>query len=182
MIRRSLSPVRFLPAARRFLLAVAALVLVPGLLSPVEAQEPPSGFSAAEAPTPDEREVLEVVDRLFDGMRARDGQVVASAFHPDAQMAVAVDEGAAPATPPVQSARGFIESVGAGGPSFHEPYFDPEVRIDGNLAHVWTFFQFYAGDEFSHCGYNSFQLVRTDRGWEIIFVGYTRRTEDCRRG
>ncbi len=182
MIRRSLSPVPALPVVGRILLAFAALVMVPGLFSSLQAQDAPTGFSAAEAATPEEREVLEVVDRLFDGMRARDGEVVASTFHPDAQMAVAVEEGAEPATPPVQGARGFIESVGAGGPSFHEPYFDPEVRIDGNLAHVWTFFQFYAGDEFSHCGYNSFQLVRTERGWEILFVGYTRRTDDCRRG
>jgi len=182
MTCRSLPRSPSLPAAGGILLTAAALLLVPGPFSALQAQAPPTGFSAAEAATPEEREVLEVVDRLFDGMRARDGEVVASAFHPDAQMAVAVDEDAEAATPPVQSARGFIESVGAGGPSFHEPYFDPEVRIDGNLAHVWTFFQFYAGDEFSHCGYNSFQLVRTERGWEIIFIGYTRRTEDCRRG
>ena len=33
-----------------------------------------------------------------------------------------------------------------------ERMFDPEVRVSGDLAMVWTAYDFYVGDEFSHCG------------------------------
>ena len=38
------------------------------------------------------------------------------------------------------------------------------VQIDGSLASVWTPYKFYYKGKFSHCGANSFQLVRTDTG------------------
>jgi len=171
--------VRALPGV---LMMLPALVL--GLVSPPEAraQQPAAGVSAADAASPAEAQVLAVLDRLFDGMRARDGDVVASAFHPQAALAVAPEGGPPEAPPQVTPAADFIASVGAGGPPFHEPYFAPEVRIDGNLAHVWTFFRFYAGDRFSHCGTNSFQLLRTVEGWSIVFAAYSRQTVDCPEG
>lgn len=161
------------------LVALALTPLFPP--APLGAQQA-AGVSAADAATAEEAEILAVLDRLFEGMRARDGAAVASAFHPQAALAVA-PEGAPPGTPPaVTPASEFAASVGAGGPPFHEPYFAPEVRIDGNLAHVWTFFRFYAGDQFSHCGTNSFQLLRWAEGWSIVFAAYSRQTVDCPEG
>jgi uncharacterized protein (TIGR02246 family) len=127
----------------------------------------------------DEAAVLEVVNRLFDGMRARDGAMVASVFHPDARL---VTTGAGPDGAPrvqVQAIDGFVTAVGGEGDPWNEPLFHTEVRVDGNLAHVWTFYRFYAGDRFSHCGYNAILLVRGNEGWRIIHLADTRRTDDC---
>ena len=38
------------------------------------------------------------------------------------------------------------------------------VKTDGPLAIAWTPYSFYYQEKFSHCGVNSFQLVRTDAG------------------
>lgn len=129
----------------------------------------------------DEAAVMEVVERLFDGMRARDGEMVAGVFHAEARLIStgAADDGSP--TVRVSPMDGFVSAVGQGGEPWNEPLFDTEVRIDGNLAHVWTFYHFFAGDRFSHCGYDSIQLVRTGDGWRIISLADTRRTEDCRR-
>lgn len=144
--------------------------------------DPPRGASAADADRPEAAEVLAVVDRLFDGMRARSAPMLEEVFHPEARMVVAPPAGAEPGPVSIQGVEGFIRSVGAGGPPFHEPYFAPEVRIDGNLAHVWTFYHFYPGDEFSHCGIDSIELLRGSDGWEITFIAYTRKTEGCGEG
>jgi len=154
-------------------LSVAALLIA----APAAEAQLPQGVSAADAATPQEAEVLAVVDRLFDAMRARDADMLQGVFHPDARMLVAPREGEAPTPASMQPVDGFIESIGAEGPPIHEPYFDPEVRIDGHLAHVWTFYHLYQGEEFSHCGYDSFELVRTLEGWRIVFIAYTVRTE-----
>lgn len=139
----------------------------------------PAGDSAADAATPEEAEVLAVLDRLFHGMRMRDASILEELFHPDARMLVAPPGGEDPVFVPVRTVEGFIASVGAGGEPLHEPYFNPEVRIDGHLANVWTFYHLYRGDTFGHCGHDAFELVRTPEGWKFVFLAYTVRTEGC---
>jgi hypothetical protein len=54
------------------------------------------------------------------------------------------------------------------------------VKIDGALASVWTPYKFYLGEKFSHCGANSFQLVRfSDGQWKVQFLIDTRRKVGC---
>jgi hypothetical protein len=54
-----------------------------------------------------------------------------------------------------------------------------EINIDGNLAAVWTPYEFYVNGSFSHCGANSFQLFNNNGNWEIIFLVDTRRRQGC---
>ncbi len=53
------------------------------------------------------------------------------------------------------------------------------IHIDGALASVWTPYQFYMKGNFSHCGVNSFQLVRVNAVWKIQYIIDTRRKGDC---
>ncbi|MES3630014.1 MAG: nuclear transport factor 2 family protein [Longimonas sp.] len=157
-----------------------ALLLSFALTTPVKGQPIPEGVSAADAATPEAAQVLTAVDALFDAMRNRDGDAARAVLHPDARMTV-VRADADTALPDVQTTDGFVDALESGDTPWNEPYFDPEVRIDGDLAHVWMFFQFYEGDTFSHCGSNSIQLLHDSNVWRITFIAYTHRTTDCRR-
>jgi hypothetical protein len=53
------------------------------------------------------------------------------------------------------------------------------VKVDADLASVWTPYQFYYRGEFSHCGVNSFQLVRIKGAWKIQYLIDTRRKDKC---
>ena len=53
------------------------------------------------------------------------------------------------------------------------------VKVDGPLATVWTPYQFYRRADFSHCGVNSFQLVRNNDKWRIQYIIDTRRKTGC---
>ena len=53
------------------------------------------------------------------------------------------------------------------------------IHIDGALASVWAPYQFYYKGNFSHCGVNSFQLVRIKGQWKIQYIIDTRRKTDC---
>ncbi len=53
------------------------------------------------------------------------------------------------------------------------------VRVDGNLASVWTPYKFYMNEKFMHCGANSFQLVKLDGSWKIQYLVDTRRKQGC---
>jgi hypothetical protein len=53
------------------------------------------------------------------------------------------------------------------------------IKIDGPLAIAWTPYQFYHNGKFSHCGVNSFQLVRLSGIWRIQYLIDTRRRAGC---
>jgi len=54
------------------------------------------------------------------------------------------------------------------------------VKIDGPLAIAWTPYNFYHNGKFSHCGVNSFQIVRFDGTWKIQYLIDTRRRVGCK--
>ena len=49
------------------------------------------------------------------------------------------------------------------------------VLSEQSLASVWTPYKFYLNGKISHCGTNSFQLVKMDDGWKIQYILDTRR-------
>ncbi|MCA6440894.1 MAG: nuclear transport factor 2 family protein [Sediminibacterium sp.] len=53
------------------------------------------------------------------------------------------------------------------------------VKIDADLAIVWTPYRFYRNGTFSHCGANSFQLVKLNCRWKIQYLIDTRRKTGC---
>lgn len=63
--------------------------------------------------------------------------------------------------------------------SFKEDLLDYNIQVDGDMAHAWTPYYFYFDKNFSHCGVNSFQLMRKEGKWKIIYLVDTRR-KDCR--
>jgi hypothetical protein len=53
------------------------------------------------------------------------------------------------------------------------------VKVDDDLAMVWTPYRFIFNGKFSHCGVNSFTLVKLNGEWKINYVIDTRRKEKC---
>jgi hypothetical protein len=136
------------------------------------------GFKAS-AQT-DEAGIKTAVNYLFEGMKKGDTALLRSAFtsQPVMQTIVKNKEGKTEViTEPLDS---FIVSVGRP----HSVVYDERIsfdliRIDGDLAIVWAPYKFYLGDKFSHCGVDSFQLVKINGEWKIQYIIDTRRKQDC---
>lgn len=58
--------------------------------------------------------------------------------------------------------------------TFSEKLLSYSVQIDGNMANVWTPYQFWYNDKLSHCGINSFQLLKVNQEWKIFYLVDTR--------
>ena len=63
---------------------------------------------------------------------------------------------------------------------FNEKLLSFNIQIDGAMANAWTPYEFWSNDTFSHCGVNSFQLLKTSNTWKIIYIIDTRRKLDCK--
>lgn len=55
-----------------------------------------------------------------------------------------------------------------------ERMWDPIVVVNGPLATIWTPYDFYAGETFSHCGVDAANVMQTDDGWRIVALSWTR--------
>jgi len=64
---------------------------------------------------------------------------------------------------------------------FEEKLLDFSIQVDGHMANAWTPYEFWYEGEFSHCGVNSFQLIKEDGDWKIIYLVDTRRREGCKQ-
>ena len=124
--------------------------------------------------------IQKVIETLFDGMRVGDSSIVATAFAEDAPMSSVFTNQAGEVVQNSGSLAQFLESVGTPHEQvYDERIFGYDINIDGDLASVWTPYEFYVGEQFSHCGVNSFQMAKLDGEWKIIYIVDTRRRTSC---
>ena len=62
---------------------------------------------------------------------------------------------------------------------FEEKLKSFTIQVDGKMANAWTPYEFWLNDKFHHCGVNSFQLVKFEEEWKIVYLIDTRRKQDC---
>jgi hypothetical protein len=60
------------------------------------------------------------------------------------------------------------------GPStFTERGFDATARVQDRVAQVWFPYDLYVGDEWSHCGVDTFTMMKVDGHWRVASLIYT---------
>lgn len=124
--------------------------------------------------------VLAAMDRLFDAMRSQDTAAIRALVHPDIRIFVPQERDGSRSIR-VSTADQFIAQIAAAAERLDERPLRPEVRVDGPLATVWTWYEFRRGTTFSHCGTDAFHFVRSDTGWIITALSYTVQPTGCRR-
>ena len=135
----------------------------------------------AQKAAPETEAVKQTISAFFDGMRRGDSTLVRRTLAPGAVFHGIGGKAGQPPTLEVESINGFLKAVGTP----HAEAWDERVQfervlIDANLASVWAPYEFYLGTKFSHCGYDSFQLVKLAGGWKIAHIIDTRRKEKCK--
>lgn len=135
----------------------------------------------AQAPAADaEREVLAVVNALFDGMRKSDSSMVRPLFHAKARFVTVDLRSEGRPTRVEENVEAFIRSIGQQRTEvFDERLSNVKTQIDGSLASVWADYTFHIGTRLSHCGVDHFLLVKESGRWQIIHLADTRRTANC---
>ena len=149
--------------ARLLIWCAASLVLTPTLT----AQDHP------------EKDVLDVIAVMFEGLAQRDTAKMRTTFEPGARLVQTFSREGQPGyrVVPIDD---LLANIGnQEGPAIEERYRDPNVRIHDNLATVWIAYTFYMNEEISHCGEDTFQLARGAEGWKIIAIADTQRQVGC---
>lgn len=136
-----------------------------------------SVFAQSKSPGKGEKEaVLAVVHQFFEAMAARD----AAAFE-----RTLVSEGRFFSFRSIDGKtvmrtrlnKDDIAALPEGKQAFRERIWNPEVKVHGSIANVWTPYDFWIDGKFSHCGIDSFDMIKVDGHWKISGGMYTVETE-----
>jgi hypothetical protein len=133
----------------------------------------PDGHSTF-APTRAQRaEVTHTLQRMFDALKDADEALLRSVM--DASIVMHSTETRDGVTTSGSSTiEGLAERITGDGDPLIERMWDPSVVVNGALAAIWTPYDFYVGETFSHCGVDSANLIRTPDGWKIVALSWTR--------
>jgi len=132
--------------------------------------------SFIQAQTSEENLIKTAVNSLFDGMRTSDSVKINQAFSKTAILQTIKKNGEVKN----ENVKAFISNISkVQKGALDERITFSNILIDGSLASVWTPYEFYYLGKFSHCGVNSFQLVKTDSVWKIQYIIDTRRQDNC---
>jgi len=120
------------------------------------------------------------IQQLFEGMKKSDSSMVHQTLLANARLESIVKSKSGDMSVRSDSFDGFLKSIGKATPGdLDERLSGMQIRIDGDLATAWTPYKFYYKGNFSHCGVNAFQLIKTAAGWKILSIIDTRRKEAC---
>ena len=122
--------------------------------------------------------VKATINQLFNGMKTSDSVLIKKSFSKNAVLQTITKTGEVKN----ENINDFAISISkAEKQSLDERITFSNILIDGNLASVWTPYEFYYQGKFSHCGVNSFQLVKSDNEWKIQYMIDTRRKDNCKK-
>ncbi|MBW8523925.1 nuclear transport factor 2 family protein [Chryseobacterium chendengshani] len=121
--------------------------------------------------------IKESVEKLFIGMKNADTAIIKSVFAENAILQTITKNNSVR----TEKISEFLLSFSklSKNDADERISFEP-IYIDGNLASVFTPYEFYYKGKFSHCGANSFQMVKQNNVWKIQYLIDTRRT-NCKK-
>lgn len=123
-----------------------------------------------------EKAIKAVINNFFAGMEKGDTVLLKSACtaEPVFQTYTANQEGKMQVY--TEDFDEFVRFIGTPTKDKYKEEIEFEaIHAEKSLASVWTPYKFYLNGKVSHCGTNSFQLVKTVEGWKIQYIIDTRR-------
>jgi hypothetical protein len=133
----------------------------------------------AQKPDGDRAQVIAAVQSFFDSMEKSDVALAKRVLMPDARFFSAAERDGTITVRP-SSSEAFV--AGFSNPNrakVLERMWDPDVRVQGAIAQLWTRYDFHSNGTFSHCGIDAFSLVRTEDGWKIASAIWTVERSGC---
>lgn len=129
-----------------------------------------------------QKNIKKVIDTFFEGLHKGDSTIMRATLHKEIKVQTTSTNKEGNKILKTDSKLKLLTSIANKNPEhiYLEKLLFYDIKVDGNLASVWTPYEFYFNEKFSHCGANSFQLFNNNGKWEIIYLVDMRRRDDCK--
>lgn len=130
----------------------------------------------------EEKEIKETINTFFKGLHNGDSTVIKSTLHTSIKIQTTSVNKEGKKILKTETKNQLLRAIASKKVSdiYFEKLLSYTIKADGNLASVWTPYEFYYNGKFSHCGANSFQLFNNNGKWEIIYLVDMRRRSNCK--
>ncbi len=139
----------------------------------------PTDSRAADA---EEVSVLKTVQQLLDAINNSDPDLARPILHSEAVFYSIRDKDGKPSVG-VSKAKQFLSNLKKDQKKRKNQYFEriwePEISIQGEMANVRAPYDFHVDNQFSHCGVDVFNLLKTAEGWKVTSITYDVLKTDC---
>lgn len=116
-----------------------------------------------------------LAQKLFDAMAAHDGAGARALFVPDANLVAVAPEGKVTVTPIDK----WTDRISSSKDKWLERMWLPKVQEHNAISTVWGEYDFHLNGKFTHCGIDTFTLVKTNGEWRIAALAFSRETSNC---
>ena len=125
-------------------------------------------------PTDEQKtEVTATLQLLFDALETGDEALLRSVTDPSVVMHFTETRDGI-TTFGSSTLDGLAERISSSEEPLIERFWDPIVVVNGSLATIWTPYDFYVGENFSHCGVDAANMMAGEEGWRIVALSWTR--------
>ncbi|MBN8852337.1 MAG: hypothetical protein BGO55_01150 [Sphingobacteriales bacterium 50-39] len=124
--------------------------------------------------------VRAAINLLFTAMKNADSAQLVSAFDDSAVLQTIVMDSNGKVTARSYPVTEFAQAIGRlpKGAADEQIHIEA-LKMDGPLAMVWAPYHFYYNGTLLHCGVDSFQLIRVNGVWKILYIVDTRKKGIC---
>lgn len=128
----------------------------------------------------DSVQITEIIHSVFDGMRESDTSKMAPYMHSEVKMQSLKVDGGGNEISQLNGAQAWLNAVANNeGKIWNEQVDNLKIHSDGAVATAWMDYEFYLGNSLSHCGTNSFQFIKMNEKWKIIYIIDSRFKNNC---
>ncbi|CAM1349186.1 MULTISPECIES: nuclear transport factor 2 family protein [Tenacibaculum] len=130
----------------------------------------------------EKKAIKNTIETFFEGLHKGDSTLVSSTLNSTINIQTTFTNKEGKKVLVTESKAKLLTNIANKKPehTYLEKLLSWDIKVDGNLASVWTPYEFYFNNEFSHCGANSFQLFNNNGKWEIIYLVDMRRRDNCK--
>lgn len=126
----------------------------------------------------DRAAVVDMVQAFFDAMTERNVDSMTNMLTPDG-IFYGYREGPEGIQIIRPTHRAYIEGLAQGDSRLIERFWNPQVLLHDRMAAVWAPYDLYVDGEFSHCGIDNFNFLKTEDGWKITGIVFSMEPENC---
>ena len=134
---------------------------------------------SATAQSSEEQSVLNTVNQFFQALAERDRALLASITLPGSFYISTSVSNQGTAQIRIQNHKQLLDNLGGEGPALLERAWNPTILIRRDIATFWAPYDFHVNGSFSHCGIDSFQLIKQQGQWFLTNLSWTVERENC---
>jgi len=133
----------------------------------------------ATAQSSEEQSVQNTVNQFFQALAERDRALLARITLPGSLNISTSVSNQGTGQIRIQNHEQLLDNLGREGPALLERAWNPTILIRRDIATFWAPYDFHVNGAFSHCGIDSFQLIKRQGQWFLTNLSWTVERENC---